>query len=262
MSNTVDQASDSDDENTAEMKLAKKEIDAIDALNFEEAIRVDTVRKNNQKDALKGTQEMYALAAQNLNKASEGSRQILMNEIESETQLQLQEILSKYQQQFVKFESEDREEINQIRKKWISAHEAAEYNAKKKIQNLLHTSKVLASCKCYGVAINVRDSVETGESNIIDQEVKQIDLTYQKQVLLIIKKQNGRYNSLYLQMKKELLEAKQKGEMRRKQADVQFQYEVSMSPIKMITKIANDESLPLDQKKKLIHELSPRKNKI
>ena len=44
----------------------------------------------------------------------------------------------------------------------------------------------------------------------------------------------------------------------KKHAETEFHYQISMSPVKMMLQIANDDTLRLKEKQNLIQQLSPR----
>ena len=161
--------------------IQQKVNEAVANLNFEEADRLTQLWNDQVKDDLTTTRI-------EIENEQESQRLKLMifadrqeTQIDIETEMKLKNTVKQYRDLYRQLKSNQKREVTELQKTWIKNHDDAVNLARHKIENLLYTSKVLASCECYDQAKTLRNKVQEDEDNIVSKETKAIDKHFKKQ---------------------------------------------------------------------------------
>jgi membrane-bound lytic murein transglycosylase len=165
--------------------------------------------------------------------------------IERELENQLSRVKQDYQTKFTELVDRHRREAEDLRARWISHHEQAESVARKKVNDMMHTSKVLALLESYESAEGLRVRTETEQLEIIAQEVRQGDEHFRKQFTGMIQRHAQQYDGLFGEMTRLMNIAKGKANLQKTAMKSKSQEKLSLSPVRMIREIEASEFSPV-----------------
>ena len=237
--------------------IQQKVNEAVANLNFEEADRLTRLWNDQVQDDLTSTRI-------EIENEQESQRQKLQRyadkqerRIESETELKLLNTVKQYQDLYKQLKANQDREVTQLQQTWIKTHEDAVNVARNKIDNLLYTSKVLASCECYDNAKTLRNKVHEEEDTIVNKETKAIDKHFKKQFERMLERQQAALDSLYKQMKNDLESIRGQSNIAKVAVRSHEKINLAMSPMNSIHNISLLNNFTMDQKKSLIADLTP-----
>jgi hypothetical protein len=218
----------------------------VDAANAREALRPDVTRFHEFAE-----QEQSALVQH-------------VRDYNAKMQLEIgslvEEIRHKGQTKFTELVMRHRREANDLRIRWIKNHEQAEAVARRKISDMLHTSKVLASLESFENARDLRDRTQGGEDEIVAEEVRSGDAHFRTQFERMIRRHKQQYDTLLVEMDRAIELAKGEFKVKRAKFKGETEFEQAMSPVRTLNRIYDSEFSAIE-KKSLVASLSPSRLK-
>jgi hypothetical protein len=232
--------------------------DAIDVMDYGTAARITEKARRAQANALQaGAQHFQDELLRDLQGQQLRATQDTQS-IERHLEERLADVKQQYQTKFTQLVEVHRRQAEELRLRWIQNHERAEGVAKKKIGEMLHTSKVLALLESYDSAESLKTRTQENQSEIIAQEVSQCDDHFRKQFTVMIQRHGQQYDALFSEMTRMMGIARGSANLKKTTVKCRTQEEASLSPVKMINDIEKSRFSPVE-KRKLIASLSPGK---
>ena len=185
-------------------RVKRRLSEAIASLDFEEADRISKSLVSQQKEELTSAaldiQEMHE--AQIRNCQLEAQRQTI--KIDLEVDNKISNCVKSYRAQFEELRDKQDEEVENLKNEWEKCHEEAELIARQKVESLLYTSKVMASCKYYDEAKETRNKAQETKDTFINKETRKVDKYFRKQFEQMLKRHQVTLDGLYSKMKNDL----------------------------------------------------------
>lgn len=232
--------------------------EAIENYNYEEAARIVQSTQSIHLENLDEDVEILLKRRESELTKKHSDDEKCIAELKEETDQIISTIVINYQKEFNKLVRMQKEQMEELKKQWAIEHSRAEEHANKKIDDLYHTSKVLASCGCYERAIGLRDKIVNAKGKIMENECHSIDKQFQEQFLALNKRHKITMEALYNKMKREIeleeIISKDTQSIIYKNERVSE----SMSPIKSIIDINCSNELTMEDKRELINRLTPK----
>lgn len=245
------------DAEDADPDLGEDTRNAIENMDFEGAAKISGNISLSKSNFLRSSSMQFTLERdQDINQIRELSFRKSQS-IQAKSEEIVNQILTKYQKKFLELEKIHREEALTLKNRWIAHHQQAERIATKKIEDLRHTSKVLASCECYDAAINLRDTTTENEEQILNDEIRPGDYLFESQFRTMLDRHKEQYQSLHDQMESEMDIIRGDAEVEDVKVRSEAAYQEALSPVKMMQKISTSEELSTLDKKSIIVTLSP-----
>jgi hypothetical protein len=163
-----------------------------------------------------------------------------------------------YQDIFTAMVARHRQEVENLKVRWLEHHQRAEGVAHLKIDDLLHTSKVLASLESFDAARDVRDRTMTDTERIIADEVEAGDTHFRTQFEALIERHRHQYAGLLRGMNEKIALARGRGAIDLTRHGTQAKFEEAMSSVELLRQISGS-SLSAHEKRSVISNLSPSK---
>lgn len=252
---------ENENEETENNSEENEEIDAILNLDFEKALQVS--RKNFEK---KKSQEYSKYATEEA--YYENQSQILAQQVFEDYKSELTGISQQYlddaeyyknvwQNYCKSLVAKQRDEANILEQRWREAREIEISRANEAAKTKLATARLLAMCKLYENAIDVRDKAQ----NMIDQskspEVKKIDREFAKQYRKMTKRHYAEFQYLYGHLRALMQTLRSNADSLKKKAEANLEVEKARNNTLIIKTVAN-EKFSQEAKEKLIQNFSPR----
>ena len=233
---------------------------AVQSLDFETAERIVENQRLSTCQKLRTSSQQFIRESeqeqQEIQRQLERRQQIL----EEKTEIAVQDVKLEYQTRFTLLVERHRSEAEDLKNRWIRLHTHAEGVARKKIDDLIHTSKVLASLQSFESARDVRDRTLQQEQDIIANEVRSSDEHFRRHFEVMIQRHQQQYEALFQEMNREIELAKGGAMVEDTKMRAESQFEENLSPVKMIKKISGSGFTHLE-KKSMISVISPGKLK-
>lgn len=233
---------------------------AVDSLDFETAERIVENQRLSTCQRLRASSQQFMRESEEEQKEIQRQQERRSRLLAEETELAVQDVKLDFQTRFTQLVQRHRSEAEELKNRWIRIHTHAEGVARKKIDDLIHTSKVLASLQSFESAKDVRDRTNRDELEIIANEVRPSDEHFKRQFEIMIQRHQQQYEALFQEMNREIDLARGDAQVKDTQMRAESQFEESLSPVKMIGKISNSDFTHLE-KKSMISVLSPGKLK-
>ena len=231
---------------------------AVASLDFETAERIVENQRLSTCQKLRTSSQQFLRESeqeqQEIKRQQERRSQIL----QEKTEIAVQDVKLDYQTRFTLLVERHRSEAEDLKNRWIRLHTHAEGVARKKIDDLIHTSKVLASLQSFESAKDLRDRTMQQEQDIIDNEVRAGDEHFRKHFEIMIQRHQQQYEALFQEMNREIELAKGGAMVEDTKNRTESQFEENLSPVRMIKKISGSDFSHLE-KKSMIGVLSPGK---
>lgn len=238
-----------------------EEIDAILKLDFERAFAVSR-RKIQQKKS----RESSKLASEEA--YYENQSQLLTQQVFDDYNSELTGIRQQYlddaeyykniwQRYCKNLVNKQREEADFLEQKWREAREIAIERENETAKTKLATARLLAMCKLYKNAIDVRDNAQ----NMIDQskspEVKNIDREFAKQYQKMTRRHYAEFQYLYGHLRSLMQTLRTNADTLREKAEANLEVEKARNNTLIIKTVATDK-VSQQTKEKIFQNFSPR----
>ncbi|KAK8889708.1 hypothetical protein M9Y10_034461 [Tritrichomonas musculus] len=232
---------------------------AIDNLDFETAERITNNSRLSNHNYLRDTSAKLVmdLDEEDNRLRLEGLR--IAQELERQAEDAAANITHDYQSRFVRLVTQHRQEADDLKERWIQHHRHAESVATKKIDDLKHTSKVLASCECYEAAKDLRDRTQLNEEQIKLNETSPVDQHFRDQFETMIRRHQEMYNALFNEMNTKIHLVRQEARVQNEKENVDITYREALSPVDMMKKISQSGEMSLAEKSSMIRTMTPSK---
>ena len=232
---------------------------AVQDLDFETAERIAENQRLSTCQKLRASSQQFMRESEEEQKQIQRQMERRARLLEEETELAVQDVKLDFQTRFTQLVLRHRGEAEDLKNRWIKIHTQAEGVARKKIDDLLHTSKVLASLQSFESAKDVRDRTNRNELEIIANEVRPGDEHFKRQFETMIQRHQQQYEALFQEMNREIDLARGDAKVRTTEMQTESQFQESLSPVKMIGKISDSDQFSHLEKKSMISVLSPGK---
>jgi hypothetical protein len=225
-------------------------------LDFERAELIAASQHNDHTDLLRTSSNRFLLESERYQSdlRDEGDRECAR--IRHEVQIEIEDIKEDYQTQFTVAVQRHRTEAEDLKALWIAHHQRAEGIARRKLDDIIHTSKVLASLESFESARKLRDDARDNEDSYIAEEVKAGDDHFRSQFRVMIQRHEQQYDALAEEMARKIELAQRNGDIREAKVKGGVQADEAHSPVKMMNDISQADFNPLE-KKAIINTLSP-----
>ena len=232
---------------------------AVENLDFETAERITYNSRLSNHNYLR---DMSAKLMMDLDEEDNRIRLESMRieeELEREAEEKAMDIKHEYQTKFTRLVTRHRREAEELKEKWIQHHNHAESVAMKKIDDLKHTSKVLASCECYEAAKDLRDRTVLNENQIILNETNPVDQHFHAQFDTMISRHQEMYDALFAEMNNKMQLVRQDAKVQNQKEGVELTYREALSPVEMMKKISKAGDMSIAEKTSMIRTMTPSK---
>lgn len=230
--------------------------DAVAQLDFETAERIARNTELASLQRLRTSSQQFFSQSEEALRETDDKVTRERERISREAAIAIDCVKNDFQNRFTRLVIGHRREAEDLKNKWISHHSRAEAVARKKIDDLIHTSKVLASLQSFASAKDVRDRTHSQEAQIIADEVAPGDTHFREQFEKMIQRHQHQYNSLIEEMNRGIELARGEAAVQESKARRQGALETALSPVKMMERI-NDSNLSPLEKRSLIMHMSP-----
>lgn len=252
---------ENENEEIQENSEGNEEIDAILNLDFERALKVSRrnfEKKNTQENEKFSTEQAYY----------ESQSQLLAQQVFEDYKSEITGISQQYLddaeyyknvwQNYCKgLVAKQREEADILEQRWREARETEISRANEAAKTKLATARLLAMCKLYDDAIDVRDKAQ----NMIDQskspEVKKIDREFTKQYKKMTQRHYAEFQYLYGHLRALMQTLRSNADSLKKKAEANLEVEKARNNTFIIKTLTN-EKFSQETKEKLIQNFSPR----
>ena len=233
--------------------------DAIDNLDFETAERITNNSRLSNHKYLRDTSAQLIRDLDETDQQIRFERLRISQTIEREAQEASAMIKQEYQSKFARLVGQHRIEAENLKQRWIQHHKEAETVAMKKIDDLKHTSKVLASCECYDAAKDLRDRTQLNEDQITFNETSQVDRHFREQFETMLARHQEIYDALFREMNTKIKLVEDQVQLKKEKENIELSYRQSLSPVEMMKKISASADMSLAEKSSIIRTLTPSK---
>ncbi|OHS99310.1 hypothetical protein TRFO_34284 [Tritrichomonas foetus] len=232
---------------------------AVDNLDFETAERITMNSRLSNHNYLRDTSAKLMMDLDEEDNQVHEEKLRLENTLKERAEEDAQTIKHEYQSKFARLVTKHRREAEELKEKWIQHHNHAESVAMKKIEDLKHTSKVLASCECYEAAKDLRDRTVLNENQIIYNETNPVDQQFHSQFDTMISRHREMYDALFVEMNNKIHLARQDADVQFVKENVELTYRTALSPVEMMKKISQSEDMSIAEKTSMIRTMTPSK---
>lgn len=232
---------------------------AIDNLDFETAERITNNSRLSNHNYLRDTSAKLVMDLDEEDNKIRLESLKIAQELERQAEDAAANITHEYQSRFVRLVTQHRLEADELKEKWIQHHRHAESVALKKIDDLKHTSKVLASCECYEAAKDLRDRTQLNEEQIKLNETSPVDQHFRDQFETMIRRHQETYSALFNEMNTKIHLVRQEARVQSEKENVDLTYREALSPVDMMKKISQSGEMSIAEKSSMIRTMTPHK---
>ena len=233
-----------------------EEIDAILHMDFERALEISR-RQFNTNDDFYDEESHYEEQSQLLTQQVFDNYNSELSQISQDYLNDAEYYKTLWQDYCKKLVSKHREEADLLEQRWRSARAAEIARASDKAQTEFATARVLAMCKLYDSAIDLKNKVQSSLEMKKTPELRILDREYATQYKKMTQRHYSEFQFLYQHLKSLMKTLRQRAESLKKTAEANLEVEKARNTTLIIQAVSRDK-VSQQARERILQNFSPR----